>query len=300
MQVSAVGTVVEMGLDSRHLDLLAALRDGQSLAAASEVINVSASAASRRLSDAERIAGVILATKVGRTIQLTAAGRLLADAALESRRVLAEAELAAGWIGSDSPPPVQIGLGFIDAVGWLLPHYHELAFEVVGSEPRATSGAAAPGRRPDVMITVLGQPEAEPGPLSCELGPDRLVLIVSTEHRLARQPEATAAAIAKLPYLAGSIDPLPGFEFERFFVPAGHSPTEITTIGSFSLLLDLVARGYGVTIQPARTLTDRADNRLTAVELNRPVPVAWVAKRHDGGTDRRVDQLCRLMATRFG
>ncbi|MEM9653343.1 MAG: LysR family transcriptional regulator [Actinomycetota bacterium] len=327
-----------MSLDSKHLDLLAALRTTESLAAASTAINLSPSAASRRLTDAERVVGVALTTQVGRTVRLTAAGRLLADAARESGRVLAEAELAARWIGADGPPPLQVGVGFFDAISWLLPDQEHLAFEVVetggrqsgsgqpgtrqlgarqpGARPPGRAGSSRPG--PAAVIDVVGAsgaPEGtatntavatgrqrDPVPAAAArrvLGPDRLVLVVAAGHRLADSGPVGAAGLVHLRYLASAVDPLPGFEFERVFLPSGDCPTDITVIGSFSLLLDLVARGQGVTIQPERALTDRLNHGLCAVPLDRPTPMHWVIDRFDAGADHRIDRFCDLVAERF-
>ena len=60
-----------MPLDRPHLELLQALADHQTLRAAATSINLSPSAASRRLDDAERRVGVALTHTPGRSLELT-------------------------------------------------------------------------------------------------------------------------------------------------------------------------------------------------------------------------------------
>ena len=84
-----------MPLDRQHLELLRALTEHRTLRAAATSINLSPSAASRRLHDAERRVGVALTRTDGRALELTSAGRYLAEVARDADRLLTEAEVAA-------------------------------------------------------------------------------------------------------------------------------------------------------------------------------------------------------------
>lgn len=284
-----------MALETAHLELLAALLDRSTLAAASDAINLSPSAASRRLQDAERLVGVALTERQGRTITLTPAGRLLAEASAAAARQVSDAELAARWLGASGPRPVMVSVGFFDAIAWLLPRQDVVPYEIVRAKP------AADYRQPDLTIDVAGADITganQAAPPWEVLGADRLMLVVSDGHRLAAKPEVAVADMVDERYLASSTDPLPGFEFERFFLPSGDCPATIATIDSFSLLLELVARNEGITIQPSRAVVEAPVSGLSLVPLDRPISVSWVARRNDA-SDHRVDRILEFAGDLF-
>lgn len=279
-----------MVLDSSHLELLAALARSGSLGAASTQINLSPSAASRRLKDAERLLGVPLTAKTGRTRRLTAAGRVLADAAISSSAQLSEAELAARWLGSAENQPVRIGIGFHDAISWLLPRFDQHPYEVRRRRPDARFTAANRSEALDLTVDVTG-----PVPVGAvSLQTDELRLVVPPDHELADGRRITVADLAPHPYLVGESEPIPGFEFERYFLPSGATPNRIVPIESFSLLIDLVAAGHGVSIQPTAAVVALGRVDVVVVALDRTIPVNWVAESNGRLSDRTA-QFINLM-----
>ena len=109
-----------MALERLHLELLQALADHSTLRSAAASINLSPSAASRRLDEAERRVGVTLTRTDGRSLELTPAGRYLAEAARAAARTLDDAEIAARWLDRGAAQPVRVGLGFHDTITWAL------------------------------------------------------------------------------------------------------------------------------------------------------------------------------------
>ena len=67
--------------------------------------------------DAERRVGVALTRVDGRSLELTSAGRYLADAARDADQLLADAEVAARWLDRTAARPVRLGLSFHDTIG---------------------------------------------------------------------------------------------------------------------------------------------------------------------------------------
>lgn len=265
-------TVDRMLLDSSHLTLLAALTRNETLAAASADIHLSPSAASRRLREAERRVGYRLAEVDGRSMSLTTAGRILAEAAVTTADQLAEAELAARWLGSNVTRNVRIGVEFYDSISWLLPTIENHSFEIV-RVPTGESERALERRQADLVVTVQSTRTKH----SALIADDLLTLVVSPSHELAERPQVSADDVAANRYLAGALDPQPGFEYDSFFRPASTAPTNITTISSLGCLLDLVSSGQGITIQPSRVVAPlRAD--LCCVPLDRNLPVSWSAR----------------------
>ena len=279
-----------MLLDSGHLELLAALTRHDTLAAASTAIHLSPSAASRRLQEAERRLGFTLATVDGRSMRLTAAGRIVAEAAVATEAQLSEAELAARWLGSGAERPLRIGVGFFDTLAWALPDLSTHAFTItrVGLHP------AEPALTNNVVDIVMDVRNERPPANAVTLAEDRLTLVVGTTHPLAELAVAAATDIAPYRYLGSALDPQPGFEFDAFFRPANTSPGDITTVESLTCLLDVVASGQAVSIQPSRVVAEQRGD-LRTIPLDRHVPVEWVAIAGPSPSDAAVEFLdtCR-------
>ncbi len=262
-----------MLLDSGHLELLAALTRHDTLASASAAIHLSPSAASRRLQEAERRLGFALTSVAGRSISLTPAGRVVADAAVATENQIAEAELAARWLGSGTERPLRIGVGFFDAIAWALPAPDTQAISITRLD-RSGPDRALTNNVIDIAVDVRN---ACPPTSAVTLAHDELMLFVATDHPLAKSEQASAADISSFRYLGSALDPQPGFEFDAFFRPSGCSPTDITTIESLSCILDATASSTAVTIQPSRVVPE-ARTDLERVYLDRKLPVEWIAR----------------------
>lgn len=265
-----------MELDRSHLELLAALANNSTLAAASAEINLSPSAASRRLQQAARRVGVSLAETDGRTLRLTAAGRLLAEAAADSNRRLAEAELAARWLAGSHAAPFRVGVGFHDQVTWLLPPIDDAHIEIIRS-PTTQARDALARRRVDAIVDVAS-PDGHRGQV---LRADELILAVSTNHPLATATAVSVSDLVDECYFASNPNPMPGFEFERFFVPGGNGPRLIAQVEALSIAVDLIARGDGVSIQPRRAIEARAHPGIAIASLSVEIEVEWFAEAEE-------------------
>ncbi|MEO0492675.1 MAG: LysR family transcriptional regulator [Actinomycetota bacterium] len=279
-----------MPLDRQHLELLRALTENPTLRAAATSINLSPSAASRRLHDAERCVGVALTRTDGRSLELTDAGRYLADAARDADRLLAEAEVAARWLDRGTVDPVRIGLAFHDTIAWAIDP--DAPTEVLRTTERSWPGAVTDGTL-DLVVEVG---DVAPGLERIPLATDRLVAVVAPDDRLAAGPPVDGPDLAEPTYYASSVEPRPGFEFEALFRPSGSSPGNIVRIESAAYALDLVAAGRGVTIQPSIVVARRRD--ITVVELARSIPVVWYAHLRDGA-DAATLSLVEHLATEF-
>src|SRR4051794_30060854 len=107
------------GLDRAHYQLLLALhREGVVGRAAAE-LHISQSAASQRISEAERRLGIALTTRRGRNLALTSAALHLIQAARHSEGLLQAAEAEARWLDHSSAPTLTLAVGAHDALWWL-------------------------------------------------------------------------------------------------------------------------------------------------------------------------------------
>jgi len=263
-----------MSLDRHHLEVLRALADHPTLRAAATSINISPSAASRRLAEAEARVGATLTKAEGRTLVLTPAGRHVAKAGREAQRLLAEAESTARWIDRGAVRPTRLGFAFHDSLSWVLDP--AAAVEVARTTERTWPSDVANGTVDVVVDAVADAAEAAPGLARHPLCEDRLVAVVAPGHPLhTRNARVDGPDLADLTYFAASVEPRPGFEFECLFRPSGATPRHIVIVESNTVALDLISRGAGVSIQPALSTGERTD--VVLLELTTPIPVTWFA-----------------------
>ena len=252
---------MHQSLDRHHYQLLLALRDTGRLRRAAEILHISPSAASHRLKEAERRLGVILAVPSGRSLELTASGRHLADVAAGAETALRSSENVARWIGSDRVPPVRLAMGFHDSAPWFVRFGgrsdDDFRVDVVrvgyGLGPDAVERRSA-----DLFIELV------PGGASADVvAQDRLMAAVPDSHPAAGRGRLLPEDLVDATYLTAGAGPEVGFEHSEFMVPAGVTPGRVLRIESVSLILDLVAAGRGLTIQPELCLPgmDRPPHR---------------------------------------
>lgn len=259
-----------MQLDRSHLELLTELLEHHTLADAAASLNLSPSAASRRLQEATRRTRIDLVEVNGRTLRLTAAGRLLAEAASDTTQRMTEAEQAARWLGSGHSAPIRVGIGFIDRVGWLLPRWDAHPFEILRS-PTALAYDTLTQRRVDVTIGVSGASDT----VGTTVATDELVLVVAADQVEDFGAAADAPSMIGRPYVASDPSPRPGFEFEEFFLPARQSPGTIVQVESLSVALDVIASSIAVSMQPRLAIEHAAHPGVRAVPLQQPVAIRW-------------------------
>ena len=281
-----------MSLDRSHLEVLRALTEHTTLRAAAASIHLSPSAASRRLSDAERRVGVALTEIDGRSLELTTAGRYLAAAARDADRLLADAEVAARWLDRGAARPVTVGLAFHDTLAWAITP--DPPVEILRTTEGGWPGLLSDG----TLDLVVEAGDIAPGLRRRVLADDRLVAVVPPAHALTRRGRTLDGADFIAPtYFASALGPRPGFEFEQLFRPSDATPDDIVRVESAAFALDLIAAGHGVSIQPRLAVAHRTDVAL--LELARRIEVRWFAHLGSGAGDdaeRVVDDLAHRFA----
>ena len=99
-----------MELDPKRLLVLHAIAEADGIAAAARVLGHTPSAISQQLQRLEREAGVALVDRSGGRLELTEAGRLLAESGRAIEQALAEAVERLGGMGNRAEGPVRIGI----------------------------------------------------------------------------------------------------------------------------------------------------------------------------------------------
>jgi len=271
---------VHESLDRPHVELLIALDASGQLRQAAESLHLSSSAASHRLKEAERRLGVPLTEVAGRSIRLTAAARHIVEIGTTAHRAMRSAEETARWMASADRPAVRIAMDFYDTGPWFeqligdssLPC--DLDFIRVGYGEAL--GAVA-SRRVDLGVVVkpvgVEDRSVDESQTICR---DELVGIVRADDRAAQRGTLDPSDVADATYLTAGDRPSHGFEHHEFFEPAGIRPRRLRKVESLEMVLRLIRRFGGVTVQPAKAIESAFLDGLAIVPLrNTLIEVAW-------------------------
>lgn len=266
-----------MRIEWRHFAVLGAIRQTGSLTAAARRLGLTQSAASHQVKEAERRLGVALLTRRGRTVVLTRAGDSLADAAVTCAPVLEGAVARATETGLGNMPRLRLAHGPQDGLAWTASLYRRLQerdeparLDLIACEQgrvieRLRDGGA------DLALLLGAQ---NYGDLYRQtVGWDELCCLLPPAHALNAAAAVTADQVARETYLAHSLTPQHGFEFERFFRPSGALPAHVGHVGSLAAIVDLVRAGAGLTIQPRSTVADRLERGDLAARPLAPTPI---------------------------
>ena len=275
-------------LDRRHVELLVAIDQTGQLGRAAELLNLSPSAASHRLKEAERRLGVSLTSVDGRSIRLTPAARHLADVGAASHRALRAAEETARWMSSAARPAARLALDFYDTAPWFerligqpaLPC--DVDFIRVGHDEVV---AAVSSRRADLGV-VVAPVDVPLLPHAEHIADDELVGVVRVDHPAAERNRLDPADVVDATYLTAGDRPSHGFEHHEFFEPAGVRPLRLRKVESLAMILRLIRTFGGVTVQPSLSLRTAPLDGLVVVPLRDvEIQVGWSVLLRPDPTD---------------
>lgn len=264
-------------LDRRHLELLVAIRHEGQLGRAADALSLSQSAASHRLKEAERRIGVTLTEMDGRSLRLTPAAVHLAQVGEQVQQSVRLAEETARWMDAAQRLATRIALDFYDTAPW---------FEELMGDPelptdvdfvRVAYGStedAVMRRRADLGVVVIGAEQSDRArPLLVE---DELVAVVRSDHPAAARGVLEPADLVGGTYATAGDRPELGFEHHEFFEPAGVTPDRVRKVESLAMVLRLMRRFGGITVQPRVALRSAWLDDLAVVPLGGvEIPVRW-------------------------
>lgn len=268
---------VHVSLDRRHLDLLVAIRHEGQLGRAADALSLSQSAASHRLKEAERRIGVSLTELDGRSLRLTPAAVHLAEVGEQVQQSVRLAEETARWMDAAQRLTTRIALDFYDTAPW---------FEDLMSDPnlptdvdfvRVAYGSTADAvmrRRVDLGVVLVGAAQSERRrPLLVD---DQLAAVVRADHPAATRGVLEPTDLVASTYVTAGDRPELGFEHHEFFEPAGVTPERLRKVESLAMVLRLVRRFGGITVQPRVALRSAWLDDLAVVPLSgSEIPVRW-------------------------
>ncbi|WP_280570498.1 LysR family transcriptional regulator [Chromohalobacter sp. 296-RDG] len=259
-------------LEQTHWTLLSALKDHGSITLAAAALNITQSAASQRLGEAERRLGVQLAIKRGRTLVLTEAGGTIANAARTATPLLQTAESNAIWQGKRNANRVRVAWSHFNPPGlasFLLRISRTISLDMDLEFIRIPSDRSTTPLNSDIADLMLG-----PGPVD---GPninsevifhDRLVAVVGGSSPLAEHRKVSPENFRNLNFLTYGLRPEPGWEYDQFFDRGKRFPTKLSRVESTELICHMLSDGEGISILPSCcvTLSSRAQD-LVMLEL---------------------------------
>jgi DNA-binding transcriptional LysR family regulator len=267
-------------LDVRRLRLLCDLARLGTIAAVAAAHSYTASAVSQQLSALEREAGVRLLARTGRSVTLTAAGRMLVR---HGTAVLAELEQATASLAAMAEGltgPLRIG-AYPTAVRALFPAalaalgrtHPGLELMVAELDPAAVP-AALRDRRIDVgLINDYDLLPARPDPAldDVPLLDEPVYLAVPGEW-----PETALGELGDKPWILATPGTVCHTVTVQLCRAAGFSPRGRHHADDFTTVLALVAAGLGASVVPAMALPDGADGvRLEALPTRRRSRIAY-------------------------
>lgn len=288
-----------------HFRMLAAIRGTGSLSAAARALGLTQSAATHQVKEAERRLGVSLLVRRGRSVALTPAGGILADAAESCAPVLTDAEGRAQDLGHGDAPRLRLAVGLQNDLAWAADLFAALGrraepirLDLVQATAEAPVQAVRQGKADgavqigDVALADLKRE------LICQ---DELVCILNPRHPCAAKGQAAAADIVGDAYLAHALTPQRGFELEAFFRPARQVPGYIARIESLAAIIALVAAGSGVSIQPRASVRAAiASGEIAALPLApKPIHLPWFLHMHPSAIATHGERLMAEIADRM-
>jgi DNA-binding transcriptional LysR family regulator len=246
-------------LDVRKLRVLREVDTRGTIAAAADAMRYTPSAVSQQLAALQAEAGVPLIERVGRTVQLTDAGKRLVRHADEilARLEEAEAELAAG----DGVRGAVRVAAFQTAALALLPpaiaelgeRHPDLRVEYTEAEAEESLPLLAAG---ELDLVIAEEYDYLPRPRNHrirrgELGRDPILIALPDDHPLARRGQPVPLSeLEGEPWATGRSETLFADLVLRACRGAGFEPDVQHRANDLRILLELVAAGHAVALAP--------------------------------------------------
>ena len=239
-------------LDLRHLLMLEAMAATPTFAEAADRLNITPSALTHRLREAERRLALALVARDGRRARLTEPGKRMLLAAQRCLAELEAAEREASGSRGGSQQVVRLGGSALCGYDWLpalLRHLErtrpEIDVEVV-MDVSLNPVAALGDRRID--LAVMPTRIKSRSVTSVRLFQDEMIALLPVAHPKAGRRHLDVSDVAAEVYVADTVTPEHGREYERLFEPAGLRPARVLRAGHMAAVVALVRAGLGVTV----------------------------------------------------
>jgi LysR family transcriptional regulator for metE and metH len=240
---------MNVNLEIRHLKLLTAIADEESVTAAGKRLHLTQSALSHQLRDAETKLGTHLFLRLGKRMVLTPAGEKLVECARRILKDLQEAESQVQRINGGTQGLIRLSTECYTCYHWLPPllaRFHARFPQVdVNIDLDSTCSPVEGLLAGKLDVAVMSDPLPNKNLRLSPLGQDEMVFVLPPAHRLAARPSIQPQDLAQETLL---IYP-PRREstlIKQVLEPAGVEPFRVMEIPLTEAIMELVAAGTGV------------------------------------------------------
>lgn len=241
-------------LERTHLEILRAVDRCGTLTAAAESLHLTQSALSHTIAKLERLAGVELWLREGRSLRLTQAGEYLLALA---ERLLPQFETAEAFLGqyaAGERGTLRIGMECHPCYQWLL----KVVSRYMGTWPdvdidvkqKFRFGGMGALFNHEIDLIVTPDPLLMPGISYLPVFDYEQVLVVGRGHALASRRQAQPSDLVAETLITYPVEPARLDVYSQFLLPAGVMPRRHKTLESTDIMLEMVGAGRGVAALP--------------------------------------------------
>lgn len=241
-------------LERVHLEILREVDRRGTLTAAAQSLHLTQSALSHAIAKLERLAGVELWTREGRTLRLTQAGDYLL---VMAERLLPQFETAERFLSqyaAGERGTLRIGMECHPCYQWLLKvvsrylaNWPDVDVDV---KQKFRFGGMGALFNHEIDLIVTPDPLRTPGVSYLPVFDYEQVLVVGRAHPLAGRPHATPADLTGETLITYPVEPVRLDVYSQFLLPANVMPRRHKTLESTDIMLEMVVAGRGVAALP--------------------------------------------------
>lgn len=261
-----------MNIQRKHLELIQALQNSETLAAAANSLHMTPSALSHQLGELEERIGLAVVNRKSKPLHLTAAGKRLADSAQDIlprfERLEADLNRQVKGIGGR----LNIAIECHSCYLWLLPTLDQFRRQWLDVELDLSGGFSFDGLQAltngDLDFVITADPVPLNGISYIPLFQYESMLILPLDHPLLKEKEIKPAMLADQTLIIYPVPPRKMDIFRLFLRPADIEPAHIRQIELTVMMVALVASGRGLCSLPNWAADEYIDrNFVTARSL---------------------------------
>lgn len=269
----------------KQLQALARIAETGTVTAAAERLNLTASAVSLTLKQAEEIFGMTLFERTDEGFKPTEAGREVILAESRISTVLAELQetivaMRGGRVG-------HVTLGVVSTAKYFAP----FLLSAFGNLHPKIEIKLNVGNRGEILarladfsvdMALIGRPPQEIDVEQCEIGPHPHVVIAAPEHRLARKRIVTASNLSGENFLIREPGSGTRLLTERILSEIGAAPRTGMEISSNETIKQAVMAGLGISMLSYHTVSHEVEDKRLAILRVEGTPVIrkWYVVRN--------------------
>jgi DNA-binding transcriptional LysR family regulator len=251
-------------MEYRHLKFFVTLAEELHFTRASRRLNVAQPHLSQEIRRLEAEIGTPLLTRTSRRVELTEAGRVFRDHALQILQLTNDARGAANRAGDGTSG--RLSIGFAGSTGYDVLPRSIINFRAkwplveLSLKQMHTHAQIEALRESRIDIGFMRRlPHKESELVSKVIRSERLVLALSTLHPLSRMKVVPWSSLRAQPWIAFDRTPYAGLhgDLQAACAAAGFEPIVSQEAGEIPTMINLVASGLGLALLPESVMTIR-------------------------------------------